>query len=226
MKNLLVSFDKSFDFAYIFKTFVTKWYYYLTLLVVLLVIVFLFFIRKKTKRNNLTSTQKLVYVSVLASICAIANMFDIPINESLQLSFVATVGLVSGYLLGAGPAFMVCFIGDLIGGIIIPKGPYNPIIGIGTGLWGLIPGLAFEYFKGKDVAKIIVSLLLGFLIVSLGVNTIGYALMYPKYTTLALSFAMLPFKASSVVVNVFISILLVRKFKRILPKSKFHFIEE
>lgn len=226
MKNLLVSFDKSFDFAYIFKTFVTKWYYYLTLLVVLLVIVFLFFIRKKTKRNNLTSTQKLVYVSVLASICAIANMFDIPINESLQLSFVATVGLVSGYLLGAGPAFMVCFIGDLIGGIIIPKGPYNPIIGIGTGLWGLIPGLAFEYFKGKDVAKIIVSLLLGFLIVSLGVNTIGYALMYPKYTTLALSFAMLPFKAISVVVNVFISILLVRKFKRILPKSKFHFIEE
>lgn len=226
MLNLLVSFDKSFDFAYIFKNFVTKWYYYLTLAIVLLVIILLFFIKRKTKRNKLTSTQRLVYISVLASICAIANMFDIPISEFLQLSIVSTIGLVSGYLLGAGPAFMVCFIGDLVGGIIVPKGPYNPIMGIGTGLWGLIPGLAFEYFKGNDYIKLILSFLVGFLVISLGVNTIGYALMYPNYATLATAFSVLPLKAISLVVNVIISIFIVNTFKKILPKSKFNFMED
>lgn len=226
MLNLLVSFDKSFDFAYIFKYFVTKWYYYLTLAIVLLVIILLFFIKRKTKRNKLTSTQRLVYISVLASICAIANMFDIPISEFLQLSIVSTIGLVSGYLLGAGPAFMVCFIGDLVGGIIVPKGPYNPIMGIGTGLWGLIPGLAFEYFKGNDYIKLILSFLVGFLVISLGVNTIGYALMYPNYATLATAFSVLPLKAISLVANVIISIFIVNTFKKILPKSKFNFMED
>lgn len=222
MQNLLVSFVKSFDFAYIFKTFVTKWYYYLFLLVALICVVCLFFIKKQPKRNNLTDTQKLVYVAILASFSAVANIFDIPVNQSLQLSLVATVGFVAGYLLGAGNGFLVCFIGDLVGGIIAPKGPYNPIIGFGTGLWGLIPGVAFLYFNGKDIFKLIISFGLGILLISLLTNTVGYALMYPKYTTFVLAFAMLPAKIISVVVNAVISWFLIMLFKKILPKEKFN----
>ncbi len=228
MFNLLlsVSFDRAFDFAYIFKTFVTKWYYYLCLLIVLVLVICLFFIKKQPKRNNLSETQKIVYIAIFSALSAVANIFDIPVNESLQLSFVAVIGFVAGYLLGAGPAFAVCFIGDLVGGILAPKGPYNPIIAIGTGLWGLIPGVAFSYFRGKDIVKLIVSFVLGALIISLGINTIGYALMYPKYTTLALSFAMLPFKIISLVVNVLLAVLLMNVLVKILPKDKFCFIEE
>ena len=225
MENLLAG-NNSFNFAYIFKTFVTRWYYYLILLVVLTLVVLLFFVKKKTKRNNLTKTQQLTYVSILSAVCAIANMFDIPINQSLQLSLVATIGFLSGYLLGAAPAFIVCFVGDLVGGIVMPKGPYNPIIGIGTGFLGLIPGLAFEYLKGKDVFKLIISFLLGMLIVSFGINTIGYALMYPTYVTLVEQFGALPFKIIFGVVNGVMSFFLMTVLKRTLPKSKFCFIEE
>ncbi len=221
-----VSFDKAFDFAYIFKTFVTKWYYYLALLVFLILIVCAFFIKKQPERHRLSNTQKIVYVAIFSAFCAVSNIFDIPVNESLQLSLVATVGFIAGYLLGAGEGFFVCFIGDLIGGIICPKGPYNPVIGIGTGLWGLIPGIAFSYFKGKGVVKLIVSFVLGALVISLGVNTVGYALMYPKYTTLALSFAMLPFKLISVVTNAVISFFIMLSLKKVLPKDKFSFVEE
>ena len=63
-------------------------------------------------------------------------------------------------------------------------------------------------------------------VASLGINTIGYALMYPKYTTLALSFAMLPFKIISLVVNALLAVLLMNVLVKILPKDKFCFIEE
>ena len=226
MQKLLlsVSFDKSFDFSYIFKTIITKWYYYLVLAVVIALIICLLFIKKQSKRNNLSRTQKIVYTGILSSFCALANILDIPVNASLQLSLVATVGFVAGYLLGGGLGFAVCFIGDLVGGIVAPKGPYNPIIAIGTGLWGLIPGLAFTFFRGNDIVKIIISYILGFLIISLGINTIGYALMYPKYTTLLYSLSMSPFKLISVVVNAILSIGLLITLKKVLPKDKFIFL--
>ena len=223
---LLASFDKAFDFAYIFKTFITKWYYYLAMIIMLIIVFSLLFIKKPKQRNTLSSTRKLVYAGMLSSLCAIANIWDIPVNESLQLSLVATIGFVSGYLLGGKIGFVICFVGDLVGGIIAPKGPYNPIIAIGTGLWGLIPGIIYSYFNGNKIIKLIVSFVLGFLIISLGINTIGYALMYPKYTTMALSFAMLPFKLLSVVVNLIISTGLIGTFKRILPKDTFIFLRE
>ncbi len=223
---LAPSFEKSFDFSYIFKTVVTKWYYYVILTVVLTIIICLFFIKKQPKRNNLTDTKKLVYIAILSSFSAVANIFDIPINPSLQLSLVATVGLVAGYLLGAGPAFVVCFIGDLIGGIICPKGPYNPIIAIGTGLLGLIPGIAFSYFRGKDIIKLIVCFLLTSLICSFLINTLAYALMYPKYTTMALSLAMLPGKLLMMLANAVISYFLICTLSRVLPKNDFNFVNK
>ncbi len=223
MSNLLLSanLNRSFDFAYIFKTFLTKWYYYLALLVVLILVICFLFVKKQPERNRLSKTQRIVYTSILSSFCAIANMFDIPVNASLQISLVATIGFISGYLLGGGLGFTVCFVGDLVGGIIMPKGPYNPIIAIGTGLWGLIPGIAFSYFKGKGIIKLIISFVLGFIIISLTINTVGYALMYPKYTTFALSFAMLPFKLIVCVLNAVVSALLMITMVRVLSKDKF-----
>ncbi|MBQ8427216.1 MAG: folate family ECF transporter S component [Clostridia bacterium] len=223
MQNFLLSpsFTNSFDFSYVFKTFITKWYYYLALAVILVLVVCFLFIKKQPERNRLSKTQKIVYTGILSSFCAVANIFDIPINSSLQLSLVATVGFVSGYLLGGGLSFAVCFIGDLVGGIIAPKGPYNPIIAIGTGLWGLIPGIAFSYFRGNEVLKLVISFVLGFAIISLTINTVGYALMYPKYTTFALSFAMLPFKLIVAVVNAVVSAGLMVAMRKVLPKDKF-----
>lgn len=227
MLNLLLapSFDRAFEFSYIFKTLITKWYYYLILAVVLVLVVLVFFIKKQPKRNNLNGTRKLVYISIFASISAVANIFDIPVSSALQISLVATVGLISGYVFGAGPAFVICFVGDLIGAIIAPKGPYNPIIAIGTGLLGLIPGVAFSYFRGKDLIKIIVVFFLTSIICSFLINTIGYALMYPKYTTMALSLGALPVKILVMVLNAILSYLLIDVLKKVLPKQDFNFAE-
>ncbi|MCQ2387419.1 MAG: folate family ECF transporter S component [Clostridia bacterium] len=214
--------ENAFKFSYIFKTVVSRWYYYVALAVFLILLFCFFLIKKQPERNNLSKTQKLVYASLLSAVCAVLNVFDIPVNDMLQLSFVATIGFISGYLLGGGYGFAVCFIGDLLGAIINPHGPYNPIIGIGTGCWGLIFGLAFSFFKGKDIFKCAISYLLGFILISAGINTFGFCVMYPTMYTLELLLPLLPFKLLTVVANFVLSVILIKLLPKVLPKEKFN----
>ncbi|MBQ8196874.1 MAG: folate family ECF transporter S component [Clostridia bacterium] len=219
MLNLLVA---AFDFAGIFKTVVTKWYYYVIALVLLGgVICCLVFCRPK-KRNNLSKTEKLCYIAVLSALHAVVNIFDINIGDTIQLSFVAAVGFIAGYLLGGGYAFLICFIGDLIGAIIAPHGAYNPIIAFGTCLWGFIPGVLYSHFNGNKYVKLIISFLICSVVVSAGCNTLGVWLMYGlgKHTFL-FYLADMPVKLLSVLVNAIICVPLIKILPKILPKNKF-----
>lgn len=222
MFNLLAN-SNAFNFGYIFKTIVSKWYYYVSLIVFIILLLSFFFIKKQPTKNALTKTQKISYISVLAALATVANIFDIKISDEFQISLVATVGFIAGYTLGGGYGFAVCFIGDLLGALINPHGPYNPIIGIGTGLWGLIPGIAFTYFKGNDYIKTAISFILGFLLVSAGINLIGFCLMYPTYYTFEALLPTLPLKLAVAAVNAAVCFALVSAMPRIIPKAKFRF---
>ena len=209
----------AFDFAAIFKTVHTKWYYYVALAVFVILLFSFFFFKKQPKRNDLTKTQKICYVSVLAALATVSNVFDVKISDEFQISLVASVGFIAGYTLGGGYGFAVCFIGDLLGAIVNPHGPYNPIIGIGTGLWGLIPGIAFSYFKGNVYVKTAVSFAIGFLLVSAGINIVGFCLMYPTYYTFETLLPTLPLKFAVVAVNCAICIGLVSALPRIIKNT-------
>ena len=209
----------AFDFAEIFKTVRTRWYYYVALAVFLILLFSFFFFKKQPKKYNLSRTQKICYVSVLAALATVSNIFDIKISDEFQISLVATVGFIAGYMLGGGYGFAVCFIGDLLGAIINPHGPYNPIIGIGTGLWGLIPGVAFSYFKGNEYVKTAISFAVGFLLVSAGINIVGFCLMYPTYYTFEALLPTLPFKLLVVIVNLAICMGLLSVLPRLVQKT-------
>ncbi|MDY6368022.1 MAG: folate family ECF transporter S component [Clostridia bacterium] len=222
MLSLLAN-SNAFNFGYIFKTIVSRWYYYVSLAVFVILLFSFFFIKKQPARNELSKTQKISYVAVLAALATVANIFDIKISDEFQISLVASVGFIAGYSLGGGYGFAVCFIGDLLGALINPHGPYNPIIGIGTGLWGLIPGIAFTYFKGNEYVKTAISFVLGFLLVSAGINIVGFCLMYPTYYTFEALLPTLPLKLAVVSVNAAICFGLVASLPRILPKARFKF---
>lgn len=216
-----LSMKGAFDFAYIFKTVVTRWYYYVFLAVFVILLFTFFFFKKQPERNALSKTAKIAYAAVLTALCTVVNIFDIKISDVFQISLVATVGFLSGYLMGGGWGFAVCFMGDLIGAIINPHGPYNPIIGIGTGLWGLIPGIAFSYFKGNPFVKCGISYLIGFLLISAGINLVGFCLMYPTYYTFETLLPTLPLKVVVAAVNFALSCALICLLPRVLPKDKF-----
>ena len=211
----------AFDFSEIFKTVKTRWYYYVALAVFVLLLFSFFFFKKQPKKRELSKSRKITYVAVLAALATLCNIFDIKISDEFQISLVATVGFIAGHMLGGGYGFAVCFIGDLLGAIINPHGPYNPIIGIGTGLWGLIPGVAFYYFKGNEYVKTAISFALGFLLVSAGINVVGFCLMYPTYYTFEALLPTLPLKLAVVAVNCAVCMGLVSVLPKIVGSIKF-----
>ena len=102
----------------------------------------------------------------------------------------------------------------------MPFGAYNPIIGIGTGLWGFVPGVIFTYFKGNDIIKAIISFAICFILNSFMINTFGLSVMYSMSFKALL--VLLPVKFAVVLINAFVSCLLVIMLKKILPKGKFN----
>ena len=215
-----VKFDKAFDFLYIFKSIVTKWYLYVALVLVIIGVVLFACLCKQPKRNSLSRTQKIAYIAIMSALCVAVNVLQIP-TPLAQLSLVATVCFIAGVLLGPVEGFSVALIGDLIAGIVAPMGVYSPIIGIGTSLLGLVPGVIFAYFKGKDWLKAIIAYLITFVLTSFILNTIGLCLIYPKYYVLTERMLLLPITFLFHMLNCGLSILLIKTFKRVLPNGKF-----
>lgn len=210
-----------FDFSAIFGNVQKRWYYYVAL-VVFFAFVVVFSLTKKTERNKLSRTQRLVYVAVLSALSFIANYYTIKVSDLFQISFVSTVGFLAGYLLGAGWGFAASFIGDLICGIVMPFGAYNPIIGIGTGLWGFVPGVIFSHFKGNEYVKTVISFAICFVLNSFAVNTFGLSVMYTmSFESLMV---LLPGKLAVVIGNGVICTLLIGVMQKVLPKDKFPFV--
>ncbi len=210
-----------FDFTAIFGNLAKRWYYYVVLVVAITILV-LYTVKKKKKRNELSNTQKLVYTAMLSALAFVANYFTIKVSDSLQISLVALVGFIAGYMLGSGLGFASAFIGDFICGIVAPFGAYNPIIGLGTGLWGFIPGFIFESFNGNDYLKAVISFVLCFILNSFAINTFGLSVMYSM--TFDSLLILLPTKLLTVTINAIVSICLLSLLPRVLPKNKFPFV--
>ena len=214
MGNLLAeNFSKAFNFNYIFSNFKEFWYVYTAILVAVVGLVCLFIFKKQPKHNGFSTAQKVTYIAILTALCAFANIFDFSISQSFQVSLVATVGFIAGYVFGANWAFAACFIGDLIGALINPHGPYSPIINFATALWGLIPGIIFHNFKWNKVVKLVVSYAIGLVVASCLVNTFGIWFMYGNlsetYTFWAYLVAHLPSSVVNVSINLVVSFLLM-----------------
>lgn len=232
---LSVTTENSFKLSYVFSAFVEKWYLYLILFALFIAFILYVVFAKTKKRNNLSRTQKVAYVAVMSALCFIFNTVTLyPVNY-IAISFLMTIGIVSGFMLGSKSAFLVCFIGDLLGAMIFPSGPYNPIIGIASGLMGFIPGVIFERFKWNNVIKVIVSAFCCLIVCTYFINTFGLWFMYssgfwfqPKSGTktfFAYLFIRMPWQTLVMVGNAVLSVLIVKQLERLLPKNKFSVVE-
>lgn len=214
----------AFDFNAIFGNIVTKWYYYVILAFFLFALLLFFLIRKPLKRNNLSKTQKITYVSILTALCVLCNVLTFFPVSHLSLSFTATLCFVSGYILGAKCGFAIGFIGDLIGAILFPQGAYNPFIGIASGFLGFIPGLLFEKLRINKYVIVFISFILMFIVCTAGLNTFGLWLVYGKgkKTFWVYLIARLPAQSMVMLCNFILCLIVISVLPRILPKDKFN----
>ncbi|MDR2047339.1 MAG: folate family ECF transporter S component [Clostridiales bacterium] len=149
-------------------------------------------VENPTAGKRKRTTLRLAYTAVFIALSATMNIAAIT-GPSNSVSFTYFVNFFAGMLLGPVSGFSVGFLGDLLGCIVSPKGPYIILIGISSGLLGLIPGLIMnlkvltrlgERFGGGrrfiKAAQILVSMALSALICTAGLNTLATFLIYSK----------------------------------------------
>lgn len=163
---------------------------------------------------QLPSAKKIAYIAVFTAISVAVNAISIDVTPTFKLTFTYVVGFLSGSLFGPVGGFAVMFIGDAIGGFVAGFVP-NPIIGIGTGLIGLIPGIIVPYVRCNFVLRLILSFLISALVCTMGVNAYGtFLFVASKYTSYwAYLITRLP-QLAVVLVNAFLSFFAVKLLNR------------
>ena len=168
------------------------------------------------------ASKRIAYISVLTAIAVVLNIFTIPTGvRYFVLSFTYIPCFIAGYKLGLIDAFLVGFLGDLIGAIIRPFGPYLPLIGIASGLLGLIPALVFKFTHFNKNLQTVLSYLLVLIICTAGINTYAiYRAFSQGQTFFAFLALRLPFQAIVVFINMSITLFLLKPIdKHLVYKS-------
>lgn len=166
-------------------------------------------------------TKDIVYMGLFAAIAAAANIFTIQVFPPyFVISFVLIISFLIGVRFGPVYSFLVCFLGDLLGCIIHPFGPYNILIGVSNGLIGFI----FGFLKNKKTT--IWNTCLLFLIVTLfitsGLNTFALWLVYGlgKKTFWVYLSARLPYQILNSIFNCLLAVLLGGKYAKALQQNR------
>lgn len=122
------------------------------------------------------SVQKLVIIALLIALnVVLSRIVSIKaLNFKISITFITIV--LAAYLYGYFGAIIVAFFGDLIGSLLFPIGPYNPLLSFTAVLSGII----YAYFFKKEMSKknIICACFINRFIVSMIINTIIISIMY------------------------------------------------
>lgn len=164
--------------------------------------------------------KRIAYLGVMTAIAVITNCFSITVNSGANsISFNYVICALAGIFFGPVSGGVVGLLGDLIGCLIAPKGPFNPFIMIASALIGVLSGLAFKIPKLNVYLKIILAYIFIFIVCTLGLNTFGLWFYYAqgKKTFLVYLIGRAPFQAINIVINIVITYVLY------IPLKKFVF---
>lgn len=91
------------------------------------------------RKNLALSTRQIAFAGVLSALNIVVNAFKLPLG-SYAISFTYTTSFIAGFFFGPVVGLLVGGVGDTIG-CLIRAGAPNPLILLGSMLYGLIPGL-------------------------------------------------------------------------------------
>ncbi len=96
---------------------------------------------------------------------------------NFKISFTFLTIVLSAYFYGYYGAIMVALFGDLLGALLFPIGPYNPLLTL-TSIMCAVVYAYFFYKKDLSNNNIILACLINRFIISLFINTTIISLMY------------------------------------------------
>lgn len=130
---------------------------------------------------RLDSTRRVTYLAILIALAIVLKMFGIDLPSG-KVSLFYIPCFLSGAFFGPFVGFTVGTMGDLIG-FFIKGGTPNPIVTLGNGLIGFVVGVVFRLFpKLKPEIRLIIGAYISMFVTTLGVNTIGLAVLFNNPT--------------------------------------------
>ena len=121
-------------------------------------------------------TSMIVYIGVLTAMEIVLNRF-LSINAwNLKIGFSFVPVAIAGMLFGPIPAATVAALGDFVGALVFPIGPYFP----GFTFTAFLTGIVFGFFlKGKTtVPRVLAAVGINQLILSLLLNSLWISVLY------------------------------------------------
>ncbi|MCR4726111.1 MAG: folate family ECF transporter S component [Clostridia bacterium] len=164
------------------------------------------------------SARYIAYVALLAAVSVILNTLTITMPGSgFAVSFTYIPTYIAGFFFGPAAGFFVGFVGDVLGCIIWPKGPWLPLITLASSLMGVIPGL-IRYLPLNEKILLAISFVTTFVVCSAGFNTFAlwHAYASTKKTFWVYLVARLPLQLTVMAVNLVLCFVLMPFFKKLI----------
>lgn len=175
----------------------------------------------------MSKIKKNILAAMLLAMLIILNRFISIKTEVLVISFTFLPMMLSAIWLGPKYSTIIALLGDFIGAILFPFGPYFPGFTVSSALSGLIYGL-FLYNKGNEMSnkKLLISLIISSVIqlifVNIFVTSLWIHILYGK-AYLAIMVSRTVTQLIMIPIHV-ISIYVLEKFSR--PYIKKYLYEE
>lgn len=168
-------------------------------------------------------TFRLCCIAILSALSIVCNMYSITITPDISISFTYVVAFLSGVFLGPIDGFAVGAIGDGIGCIIAPKGPYAVTVTISSALMGVLFWFIFRFCRKLPVyVRIVLGYLLVFVVCSVLINTTTWYFMYSsKANYFAYLFSRNVFQIIVVAVNCALTCALFMPISKVMSKFGF-----
>lgn len=134
--------------------------------------------------KSLKETRVICVSAILAALFVVLYSLKLQLAPELRITFTFIPLALAGWLLGAVPAMLVGLIGDIIGCLLFPAGPYFPGFTLTQMLSGLIFGLFLHKKSGsKALLPILYSKASINLLLNVGLNALWLSILYGKAWT-------------------------------------------
>lgn len=127
--------------------------------------------------------KRLADMAILLALGMIANIISFPTLFGYlgRFSIVYTFAYLSGIFFGPFGGMLITWLADLIPAMVLPQGPYMPLIGLGTAMISLIVGACNRYLPYKFHTRLIIGAIISYLVCTCGISALGEVPLFNMY---------------------------------------------
>ena len=193
--------------------------YFIILIISFIIIGFTFGIlgeKLKEERNELFKSIKLVNMSIFVALSVAINTMRVG-----SVSFGGFPIILSGYLLGPIPGFIVGAMSDIVGFIIRPSAlGFNPVFILTSALTGLIPVVVTNLLGNKyprfEMHKVLIGIFIGQILTSVIMVPIFSTIIYGKHSFWFLAYRAFIKQVISIPIYAFLTTTIVDRVTKVI----------